>query len=373
VRWPSGEDLVELLEERRDLARRDVGVRGIDELGREAQHPQQRQRAEDDEPVAVEVVEEAEHFLPLALENRVVQRPMRGAELDPHLLLLLGRQVGGDELLRAAQHQRADPSPQSREPRRTMVAALVVVWDLSLLDGSDVLIAEPSSGREQPGCREGQQRPELGQAVLHRRAGDREGHVGTQIAGGTVRLRLAVLHELGLVEHQSRPLDARELRLVEAEERVRRDHQISGCRGIPHRYPPLRARRIHDRRFQTRREPRGLRSPGGQHGRRCDDEERPRLAGLPRVRDERQHLDRLAETHVVREDAAEPVLPEEREPVEAGALVGAQLRKEPRRRWRGGNPVEVAAAPPPCAASSRRARTDRRRLRSRPRVPSGSG
>ena len=146
-----GEDLVELLEQRGELARRDVRVRGVDELGREAQHPQQRERTEHDEPVAVEVVQEPEHLLPLALEHRVVQRAVRGPELDPHLLLLLRRQVGGDQLLRAAQHERTDASAQPLQPPRAVVAALLVLGHLALLDRADVLVAESARRREQPG------------------------------------------------------------------------------------------------------------------------------------------------------------------------------------------------------------------------------
>ena len=46
------------------------------------------------------------------------------------------------------------------------------------------------------------------------------------------------------------------------------------------------------------------------------------------MRDERERLRRLAEPHVVGEDAAEPVPPEEREPAEPGELVRAQRQRE---------------------------------------------
>ncbi len=50
---------------------------------------------------------------------------------------------------------------------------------------------------------------------------------------------------------------------------------------------------------------------------------------------------RLAESHVVGEDPAEAVLPQEREPLEAGALVGPQLRAQARRQRRRRDPIEV--------------------------------
>ena len=152
---------------------------GVDELGREAEHAQQRERAEHDEPVAVEVLEQAEHLLPLALQHRVVERAVRGAELDPHLLLLLGRQVGATSSFvrrstsgrmrrrsrarRAARYGRRPPGSRAPCPARS---------------GRRTRSRKRRADGKSPGAVERQQRPQLGQAVLERRAGDREGHVG---------------------------------------------------------------------------------------------------------------------------------------------------------------------------------------------------
>ncbi len=48
--------------------------------------------------------------------------------------------------------------------------------------------------------------------------------------------------------------------------------------------------------------------------------------------DQSQRLQRFAEAHVVGENAAEAVLPEEHQPVEPVPLVGAKLDPHPRRR-----------------------------------------
>ena len=53
---------------------------------------------------------------------------------------------------------------------------------------------------------------------------------------------------------------------------------------------------------------------------------RLRSPDVLRVLEQRQGLQRLAEPHVVGQDAAEPVRPQEREPLEPGQLVGPQLR-----------------------------------------------
>ena len=78
----------------------------------QAQLPQQRQGAQDREPVGVQVVDQAEHLLPLALQVSLVQLAVLRVQLDLEHLLLLGREVGGDLLLRPPPDQRLDPAPQ---------------------------------------------------------------------------------------------------------------------------------------------------------------------------------------------------------------------------------------------------------------------
>ena len=55
-----------------------------------------------------------------------------------------------------------------------------------------------------------------------------------------------------------------------------------------------------------------------------------------------EHLDGLAQAHVVGQAAAETELPEEVEPAEAVALIAAELTLEPGRRVRGRNALELA-------------------------------
>src|SRR5680860_535417 len=72
-----------------------------------------------------------------------------------------------------------------------------------------------------------------------------------------------------------------------------------------------------------------MRPHGHDTGRR-DDEERA-CPVLSRMRDQGQGLQRLAQTHVIGEDPAEPGLPQEREPAETVELVGPQLGLDPGR------------------------------------------
>ena len=65
--------------------------------------------------------------------------------------------------------------------------------------------------------------------------------------------------------------------------------------------------------------------------------------GLAGLADEGQGLERLAQAHVVGEDAAELVLPQEGQPAEALPLVGPQLSVQGGRQLRGSQGLERKA------------------------------
>lgn len=79
------------------------------------------------------------------------------------LFLLVG-QVARNALLRAARHERLDPSPKLGEQLCVLAA----------LDRRTVLLLEPARAGEQPRGSDRQQGPQLHQVVLHRRARDRQ-------------------------------------------------------------------------------------------------------------------------------------------------------------------------------------------------------
>ena len=260
-----GEHVVELLEQRVELRRRVAGVALlVDERGVEREHAQERQRPVDDEPLPVEVVEEPEQLLPFALQHRVVQAPVLRRELDGEHLLLLRRQLGRHELLRAAQDQGADASPQ----------ALASLGVAVLLDRPPVPLVERPPRREQPRRHELQDRPQLAQVVLDRRARDREAERRTDAARRLVHLRRRVLHELRLVEHESTPLDRGECGGLEAEHRIGGDDEVGGCRGIRDAPAALGLGRGDGGDPQARGEPLRLVHPVRRDRRGRDDEER---------------------------------------------------------------------------------------------------
>ena len=188
-----------------------------------------------------------------------------------------------------------------------------------------------SAGR---GCRPGrddrQQRPEVHQRVLERRAGDGELGPRGEPPHRLVGLGLVVLDELGLVEHDRAPRPRPEGDLVDAGHGIRGDDDLRARDGGLQAAPGLVAGAVDDHRAQRRREPGRLALPRGQHRGRGHDEHRVvELAALVRPQHHGEHLQRLAQAHVVGEHPAEPAVPEQRQPAEAVDLVGPQGGVEP--------------------------------------------
>ncbi len=226
VRWPSATISSQLHQQLIELARRHVRVLRIDQTGREAEHPQQRERAEDDEPVAVQILQEPEHLLALPLQHGVVQRAVGGrrARRSSSCSCLGGSSGATSSFVRRRTSGRMRRRSRARRAARKGPPSCVL-GHLAELDRLHVLLSEAPRRREQTRRRQRQQRPQLGEAVLERRSGDREGHGRAQLAHGAVLEGLRVLDELRLVEDDGGPLDRAELALVQAQQRVRRDRR----------------------------------------------------------------------------------------------------------------------------------------------------
>lgn len=153
-------ELGELLDQGIDLRRGyQAGIRLVDEGGIERHLPQHGEGPQDGDAVAVEVIDEPEEALALALQVPVVDGPVPRVQVDGEHLLHLRRQLGGDGLLGAAQHERSDAPAQGRE-------ALGVP---GVLDRLGPLVLEQGRARVQPGGHDGQQRPQVHQRVLEGR------------------------------------------------------------------------------------------------------------------------------------------------------------------------------------------------------------
>ena len=151
--------------------------------------------------------------LPL-LGVQILAQALLGAVVEPALLaaerhiadtLELGGQISEHVGLAAAQHKRLDERAQA-------CGRLFVLADNAQL----VALAEPLVAAEEPRHEEVEDAPELREAVLHRRAREREPQTGAQTLHGASGLGGVVLDVLGLVEHHQAPFDTRELRAIDA-------------------------------------------------------------------------------------------------------------------------------------------------------------
>ena len=192
---------------------------------------------------------------------------------------------------------------------------------------------EDGAGAEHAGVEELEDRPELAQVVLDRRAAHRQAVPAAEQPGGLGGLAVGVLDRLGLVEDHVVELDLRQLGDVGAEGAVGGDDQVvlgerlaerRGGRGRCSRARLSRGVNLAASWIQLKTSERGTTARRRPLG----------LAAGPPPLEQGEHLDRLAQAHVVGQDAAEAELLEVVEPAQALALVGAQLAVEARRRRR---------------------------------------
>ena len=200
-----------------------------------------------------------------------------------------------------------------------------------LADGARERRVEILPRAEEAGIEEFLQRPEVGRAVLERRARERDLHGDLQRAGGAGGARVGVLDRLRLVEDERGERRVREVAKVAHEERVARHHHVRP----PARHEERPARRARaalvEQHLQARRERAQLAHPVRRDGDGRDDEGGRLRRFPPRVEEVGDRLHRLAEAHVVRQTRTEPPLREEGEPGHPAQLVVAERPLQPLR------------------------------------------
>ena len=162
--------------------------------------------------------------------------------------------------------------------------------------------------------------------VLHRGTGEGQALASLQAPRGGGRLARGVLDGLGLVEDHQVEVDLRELGLVSAEGAVGREEDVRRL-GAVQCLQAVGARVVHDP--EVGGEALGLGAPVEDHRAGRDHERGPALFAAPcSVQEVGEDLDRLAETHVIREAAAQPQVAELLQPAKPLALVGAEFADE---------------------------------------------
>ena len=208
------------------------------------------------------------------------------------VLDLLG-QVGDHVLLDAAQHEGRD---EGLEAARRVA--------LGMLDRALEALGETLMRAQEPRHQEVEDAPELGEAVLDRRTREREPHGGRQAFGRAGDLGERVLDVLGLIEHDAGETLLRVLVDVATHEVVR-GHEHLVPRRARDRHATLLLGAHDGRGVERGREAVELDHPVIDERRGAHDERGRRVAGLDAGEHVRDDLERLAQTHVVGEDAAE--------------------------------------------------------------------
>ena len=156
-------------------------------------------------------------------------------------------------------------------------------------------------------------------------AGEREAHGRFESSKGACLLRPGILDVLRFVEHEPTPVDRVELLEVAMHEAVGRYDEVVTTRFALKRLPLVPVEAVVHEDFQAGRERsasfRQLPTTDVGQIRRNG---RSSVPASCEMQHQREHLNRLPESHVVGEASAEPVLPEEQEPGEALNLVRAE-------------------------------------------------
>jgi len=309
-------EFFEALEEGVEFGAGDLAVGAGNEGGMAADLAEAEEAREDVEAHGVEGAGgfDTEELGAGALEFGVVKGALFAVEIDEDDVFGARRELGGDLCLRAAQHEVAD-------------AAAEAGGGGGILDG--ILAAEAGLAAEETGLGEGEEAPEIEQAVLDGRAGEGDAVERGNRAGDGSGLARGVLDELGFVEDYGVPTVAVEPLGVEAELGVVDDEDRGAVGGAGHTRGEGNQRR---ERLggELRGEALGLGEPAVHDALGADDESAERFrgagggVGVRLVQEPREGLHGSAETHVVGQDAAKAAGGEVREKLEALLLVGPQ-------------------------------------------------
>jgi hypothetical protein len=247
-------------------------------------------------------------------------------------------------VLVSAQDERLQAPRQMRAP-----SAVAVLFDRRAIQLCKAAAVAKKARQQQV-----ELRPQLGQVVFERRAGQRQPVRGAQAPGGFGGARLGVLQVLCLVEDGDVELMLDQFVDVARQERIGGQHHVVAADLGKRRVP---AQPVQHQRLQLRRKACALGLPVVHDRGGCQHQRGPLQP--PRVFFQQQvgnRLHRLAQTHVVGQDAGQLVLAQELQPRQPGQLIrpqlGAQARRRCHRRDRAercqplAQPTQVLGAPP---------------------------
>ena len=260
--------------------------------------------------------------LPQLLGQRVhaglIQRRLQPGKPAERLQFGLVRQVADHRFVRLAppQQVRLHQLAQRRVAIRGCLHALAE-------------LAKRRRASQQSRVQKIHQRPQIAQPVFHRRSGHGDARVRPQLLHRPRLPGPGVLDRLRFVQHAQPPAVVAQP-LVARCGTVRGQHEVRGHFRLPR---SLRRRRaVRQPHRQLGREPRDFCLPVAEQRCRHHHQRRPAIT-LPLQRaQKREHLQGLAQTHVVGQTRAEAQAHEQVQPADALGLVRPQLRRKMRPR-----------------------------------------
>ncbi|MNM56734.1 hypothetical protein D3C81_679110 [compost metagenome] len=276
--------------------------------------PQLQQRFEDDDLAARHalLVDFLAHFLIHRQAHGFVQVALRPRQFHLAHHLRLRRQFLGHVIFRAAQQERLDAAVQQHAAQRVVLA-----FDrMAELGVEGFLVAQQARQQEV------ELRPQFAQVVFQRRAGQTQAVARAQQARALRRLAARILDVVRFVEDDQVEIMLAQGFLVARQQGVGGQHQVALIDLVELLRAVLALQQQH---FQAGRELGRLVLPVAHQTRRRNDERRMRqTARFLFHQDMRQGLHRLAETHVIGQDARQVMVAQELHPRQAIGLVVAQ-------------------------------------------------
>ena len=144
-----------------------------------------------------------------------------------------------------------------------MFAAILVE---ELFDWDGEALAEFAGAAKQAGVEHVHDRPELGEMVLDRRAGERDAARGNKRPNGDARSGRGILDLLRFVEGDAVPADLRELLLVAMGQGITGDDDIVPCRGFSKDFAAHALRAVMEEDLEVWRESLELAHPVADDG-----------------------------------------------------------------------------------------------------------
>ena len=188
----------------------------------------------------------------------LVQRRLFDREIAEDLHLDLLGKIGSDLRigLRPAQHKRANHLAE-------MLAAILVE---QLFDRDGEALAEFAGAAKQAGVEHVHDRPELGEMVLDRRAGERDAARGNKRPNGDARGGGWILDLLRFIEGDAVPVDLRELVLIAMGQCVAGDDDIMPGGGVGEDFAAHALRAVMEEDLEVWRESLELAHPVADDG-----------------------------------------------------------------------------------------------------------